>query len=379
MSTIESPNDVQNVGVNKSTASECLPGINNNEKDILIIESQAKESHIPDVIHEKNENDVSKFISDPDPENDEDQQMDDKNVQGTSVCIKAKQKNSQSITKTFSIPDSKSEKDSPEEIDLQNTKEKNSALRIENKDEQLICEESNPDTSETPLENVSFTKPESQNMHMKSHEGVITNKINVQNNQPNKDIGKNSISESISQTEPNICINASDDEKSIVKESKEHSLEKSVSEDELENKISDHEVVRSDLCTSPVEIKILNDSPSVERKRKNAYLGLAQNKISSDKSSIDENKGNTIEITEKNVNTEAKIKQNEETQTENSTAILDVKTIESRKQKKSVSFMIDFKDFSPEPEVFTSVELSDPDVTVDKGNDFNIMVIGNSN
>ena len=165
MSTIESPNDVQNVGVNKSTASECLPGINNNEKDILIIESKAKESHIPDVIREKNENDVSKFISDPDPENDEDQQMDDKNVQGTSVCIKAKQKNSQSITKTSSVPDSKSEKDSTEEIDLQNTKEKNSALRIENKDEQLICEENNPDTSETPLENVSFTKPESQKMN----------------------------------------------------------------------------------------------------------------------------------------------------------------------------------------------------------------------
>ena len=207
---------------------------------------------------------------------------------------------------------------------------------------------------------------------------ILANKSSVQNNQPNNDTGKDSIPDSISKTEPNICINALDDDNSIIEDSKQHSHEKSVSKDEIENKSSDHEVVGSNLCISPVEIKVLNDSPSVERKRKKAYLGLAQNNNSSDKSSIDEDRGNTGEITEKDVNPEPKIKQIEVTQTENDAAILDVKTIETPKQKKSVSFMIDFKDFSPEPEVFKSVELSDPDVAVDKGNDFCIKVIGNS-
>ena len=369
MSTIESPNDVKNVSENKSTATECLAGIKNNEKEIQTIEVPINESHTPDVVHEKNENELDK-------ENDEARPLDNKYVQKTSVCKEVTQENHKSITKTPPLLDSKSEKDSIEEINLQNPKEKNSPLCIKNKDQLSLTEESNLDTSETQLKKFPSQLSENQIMPMKSHEGAVSKKSNVQYDQPNKDGGKDSIPDCVSQTESNICINASDDKiKSVVKESKEHSLKKSVSKDELENKSSDHEVVQSDLCISPVEIKVLNDSPSVERKRKNASLGLAQNNISNDKSSIDENKGNKIEITEKAANTEAKIKQNEETQTENRAAILDVKTIETPKQKKSVSFMIDCKDFSPEPEVFTSVELSDPDVAVDKGNDFCIKVI----
>ena len=393
MSTIESPNDVQNINENKSSATECLPEFKNNEKNIQIIELPTKESHAPDEVPERNKNDVSMSFSEPilltssrvnlelesDKENGKVQVMDHKCVKETSVCKEILKENAQSITKASPLPDSRSENNSTNNIDLQNTKENNTPLSIENKDHLSICKESNPDISETQLENASFTISENQLVQIKSHEGVVTNKSNVQYNQPNKDVGKDSIPDCFCQTESDICINASDDEKSIVKESKEHSLEKSVSKDELENKSSDYEAVQSDLCILPVEIKVLNDSPSVQRKRKNAYLGLAQGNISADKSSIDENKGNSIENTEKAVNTEVKIKQNEETQTENRTDILDVKTIETPKQKKSVSFMIDFKDFSPEPEVFTTVELSDPDVSVDKGNDFCIKVIGNSN
>ena len=45
---------------------------------------------------------------------------------------------------------------------------------------------------------------------------ILTNKSSVQNNLPNNDTGKDSIPDSISKTEPNICINAFDDDNSII-------------------------------------------------------------------------------------------------------------------------------------------------------------------
>ena len=213
----------------------------------------------------------------------------------------------------------------------------------------------------------------------------VTDKLDTKDSQPTEVASDDSTADNVEKSQSNASTNSANDNLQSL-----NSAEKSNSQQDLENESPDLNDVSNNSKDCPVEINLLNESPSKDRKQKNACTGSAQDNLSDDKGSTNDDSKSSDQVSEKDIRIEPTPLENKATKTDADSNTLFAKTPALRghfqsfskasapdedntlgvpKQKKSVSFMInDTKEESPE--AFTSIQLSDPEDEIDKGKKF---------
>ena len=309
------------------------------------------------------------------------------------VCKRNIQDPSQSISKSIpsTTPETRSKpliqnddnKIPSQELDPQDTKKKTGSSETNDNNKIAVCDKTELDTS--PSISTSTTS-ESQPKPVLTHdnENVLTPKNDHSRNQLVQDAVKDSTINIVSKSD--ISTGSSSGDNDATNLDKKEAIVKSDSHDDLESKSSILPDLSNDSNVTPVEVKALNESPSLNRLRKSGNTGLSQNNLAADTNSTDENGPTLSEKSEVSIKIEPTV-QNDEENKKNVTdmdraSLVSIRApfqsisrggpidgdtlIGTPKQKKSVSFMMETKQVSQE--AFTSIQLDDTEDEHDAGN-----------